>query len=162
VALVEKSPDAGRPIPADGPKLGWPPQGAALEAHTMPGTGKFKRAHVLARTLLYFLVMRSGLRVGSFVPATYLRQVVENSDFRKYDDGLRMIIDCTPELADTLERRLAAAAGTANYGLHRQSSAMMTCFTPSPTKSDHVHFIDGAQGGYAAAATALKAGLAPR
>ena len=34
---------------------------------------------------------------------------------------------------------------------------MMTCFTPSPTRSDHVHFIDGAQGGYAAAATALKA-----
>ena len=43
------------------------------------------------------------------MPATYLRQVVENSDFRKYDDGLRMIIDCTPELAEALERRLAAA-----------------------------------------------------
>jgi hypothetical protein len=107
--------------------------------------------------LLYFLVMRSGLRVGGFVPATYLRQVVANSDFRKYDDGLRMIIDCTPTLADTLERRLAAAAGTARYGTYRQNGAMMTCFTPSPTRSDHVHFIDGAQGGYAAAASALKA-----
>jgi hypothetical protein len=82
---------------------------------------------------------------------------VENSDFRKYDDGLRMIIDCTPELADAIERRLAAAAATARYGVHRQDTAMMTCFTPSPTRSDHVHFIDGAQGGYAAAATALKA-----
>jgi hypothetical protein len=101
--------------------------------------------------------MKSGIRVGSFVPATYLRQVVENSDFRKYDDGLRMIIDCTPDLADAIERRLAAQAGTALYGLHRQETAMMTCFTPSPTRSDHVHFIDGAQGGYAAAATALKA-----
>jgi hypothetical protein len=100
--------------------------------------------------------MRLGIKVGSFVPGVYLRQVVENSDFRKYDDGLRMIIDCTPELANTLERRLAAAAGTARYGLHRQEAAMMTCFTPSPTRSDHVHFIDGAQGGYAAAATALK------
>jgi len=70
-----------------------------------------------------------------------------------------MIIDCTEELAAALERRLAAAAaaGTARYGLHRQEAAMMTCFTPSPTRSDHVHFIDGAQGGYAAAATALKA-----
>ena len=35
--------------------------------------------------------------------AKYLRQVVENSDFRKYDDGLRMILDCTPALADQLE-----------------------------------------------------------
>jgi hypothetical protein len=71
-----------------------------------------------------------------------------------------MIIDCTPDLAQALERRLAAAAGTALYGLHRQDAAMMTCFTPSPTRSDHVHFIDGAQGGYAAAASALKAALA--
>ena len=28
----------------------------------------------------------------------------------------------------------------------------MTCFVPSPTRSDHVHFVDGAAGGYAAAA----------
>ncbi len=64
---------------------------------------------MLARTFLYFAIMRSGLRVGSFAPARYLEQVVANSDFRKFDDGLRMIIDCTSELADALERRLAAA-----------------------------------------------------
>jgi hypothetical protein len=33
---------------------------------------------------------------------------------------------------------------------------MMTCFTPSALRPDHVHFIDGARGGYASAATALK------
>jgi hypothetical protein len=33
----------------------------------------------------------------------------------------------------------------------------MTCFAPSVMRSDHVHFIDGASGGYASAATALKA-----
>ena len=159
VTLVENSPDAGRPLPAGGPKLGWPPQGVELETHTLQ-TGGFKRARVLARTFLYFLVMRSGLRIGQFVPAVYLRQVVENSDFRKYDDGLRMIIDCTPQLADRIERRLAAAAGTVRYGTYRQDAAMMTCFTPSPTKSDHVHFIDGARGGYAAAASVLKAAIA--
>ncbi len=156
VALVEASPDAGRPLPAGGPSFGWPPAGAALESHTLPPGSRFRRTRVLSRTLLYFLIMRAGLRIGGFVPATYLRQVVENSDFRKYDDGLRMIIDCTPELADRLERRLAAAGGAARYGLHRQTGAMMTCFTPSPARSDHVHFIDGAQGGYAAAASALK------
>jgi hypothetical protein len=43
------------------------------------------------------------------------------------------------------------------YGLHRQDAAMMTCFAPSALRSDHVHFIDGARGGYASAATALKA-----
>jgi hypothetical protein len=159
VALVEQSPEAGRPVPDGGPNMRWPPQGVALETRAAPGHRALRRVTVLAQTFLYFLIMRSGIRIGSFVPATYLRQVVENSDFRKYDDGLRMILDCTPELADALERRLAATAGTARYGLHRQSAAMMTCFTPSPTRADHVHFIDGAQGGYAAAATALKAGI---
>jgi hypothetical protein len=91
-----------------------------------------------------------------------VQQVVENSDFRKYDDGLRMILDCTPDLERTLTARLAAAAsaGVASYGLHRQDAAMMTCFTPSALRSDHVHFIDGARGGYAAAAAALKAAQA--
>jgi hypothetical protein len=70
-----------------------------------------------------------------------------------------MILDCTPELAAALTQRLAAAtsAGVARHGLHRQDAAMMTCFTPSALRSDHVHFIDGARGGYASAATALKA-----
>jgi hypothetical protein len=160
VTLVESSPAAGRPIPAGGPKFGWPPQGLDLETHTLPGTSRFKRARVLGTTLIAYLIMRSGLRVGGFVPALYMHQVVENSDFRKYDDGLRMIIDCTPQLADRIERRLAAASGIVRYGTYRQDAAMMTCFTPSPTRSDHVHFIDGARGGYAAAASALKAGLA--
>jgi hypothetical protein len=70
-----------------------------------------------------------------------------------------MILDCTPQLEAALTQRLAAAASAAvvRYGLHRQDAAMMTCFTPSALRSDHVHFIDGARGGYASAATALKA-----
>ena len=106
-----------------------------------------------------YLIMRFGIKVGGFVPKTYVQQVVENSDFRKYDDGLRMILDCTPELEQALTQRLAEAAseGVVRYGLHRQDAAMMTCFTPSALRSDHVHFIDGARGGYASAATALKA-----
>jgi hypothetical protein len=160
VALVERSPDAGRPVPAGGPPLKWPPAGADLEARAVRGGTLLKRrAFVFVNTLFAYLVMRFGISVGGFVPKTYVRQVVENSDFRKYDDGLRMILDCTPELERALSQRLAtaAAAGIVRYGLHRQDAAMMTCFTPSALRSDHVHFIDGARGGYASAATALKA-----
>jgi len=121
-----------------------------------------RRASVLVYTLFAFLLFRFGISVGGFAPEIYLRQVVENSDFRKYDDGLRMVLDCTPELERSLSERLAAAAsaGIAKYGLHRQDAAMMTCFTPSVMRSDHVHFIDGARGGYASAAVALKAATA--
>jgi hypothetical protein len=160
IALVERSPDAGRPVPPGGPPLRWPPAGVDYEARASRGGPLLKRrAAVLANTLVAYFIMRFGISVGGFVPKTYVQQVVENSDFRKYDDGLRMILDCTPELERALTQRLAAAAsgGVARYGLHRQDAAMMTCFTPSALRSDHVHFIDGARGGYASAATALKA-----
>jgi hypothetical protein len=102
--------------------------------------------------------MRSGLSIGKFTPANYTRQVIENSDFRKFDDSLRMVLDCTPQLAAEIETYLknAASRGVIRYGTHRQDHAMMTCFTPSPANPSHVHFIDGAQGGYALAAAALK------
>jgi hypothetical protein len=160
VALVERSPDQGRPVPPGGPPLRWPPAGVEFEARARRGGALLtRRLQVFAWTLFYYFVMRFGIKVGGFVPKIYVQQVVENSDFRKYDDGLRMILDCTPDLERTLSERLAAAssAGIARYGLYQQDAAMMTCFTPSALRSDHVHFIDGARGGYASAATALKA-----
>lgn len=161
VQLVEERGHA--PVPADGPTFGWPPEGAELEAHIGRRPGEsiaLRRASVLFHTFIYFLILRLRLKVGTFVASKYLKEVVENSDFRKYDDALRMIVDCSPETADEIERRCAAAArdGIVRFGTHRQSAAMMTCFTPSPTRADHVHFVDGASGGYALAALAMKSG----
>src|SRR4029453_13381944 len=93
-----------------------------------------------------------------FIPAKYTQQVLEKSDFRKFDDSLRMVLDCTPQLAAEIESYLkdAAERGVIRYGPHSQDHAMRPCFPPSPTNPTHVHFIDGAQGGYALAAAALK------
>jgi len=161
--IVEKTPDASRPLPGQGLRLKWPPQGYDLEARASRRAGesvRARKAKVLAMTLLYFLIMRSGLRIGRFIPAKYTQELIENSDFRKFDDSLRMVLDCTPELAAEIEDYLkeASARGLVRYGVHRQDAAMMTCFTPSPVNPNHVHFIDGAQGGYALAAAALKEG----
>jgi len=161
--LVERTPDASRPVPGQHLRLRWPPQGVELEvrASRRPGEALWlRRIKVLAWTLFAFAVMRSGIKVGSFIPAKYTRELIDNSDFRKFDDSLRMVLDCAPELADEIERHLAdcAARGLVRYGAHRQHAAMMTCFTPSPTNPNHVHFIDGALGGYAIAASALKSG----
>jgi hypothetical protein len=164
--IVERTPDASRPVAGQRLRLTWPPAGADLEARASRRPGESVRARkikVLAWTLLYFLIMHFSIKVGRFVPAKYTSEVVDNSDFRKFDDALRMVLDCTPELADEIERHLAdcAARKIVRYGTHRQHAAMMTCFTPSPTKSNHVHFIDGAMGGYAMAASALKGSAVP-
>jgi hypothetical protein len=161
--IVDKTPDASRPVPGQHLRLTWPPPGADVEARASRRAGEplwRRKIKVLAWTLFAFLVMRLNITVGNFIPAKYTRELIENSDFRKFDDALRMVLDCTPQLADEIERHLAACAarGIVRYGTHRQGAAMMTCFTPSPSRSNHVHFIDGAMGGYAMAASALKGG----
>lgn len=105
---------------------------------------------------------RLGLTAGGWDPKVYRRELAQNSDFRKFDDGLKMTIDIDPERLHRIEMLLdqASASGIARYGLHRQASALITCFVPTPMAHDHIHFIDGAAGGYAMAASNLKAKLA--
>jgi Protein of unknown function (DUF3095) len=167
LAALENSPEVTKPVPEGAPGIGWPPPGLDLEARASgkAGDGLFmRRVRVMFGTLIAYFVMRFGIRIGSFDPTVYRRDVVENSDFRKYDDNLRMTLDCTPALADWIERRLlqAEADNVARFGIHRQPAAIMTCIVPSIAESNHVHFIDGATGGYAIAARRLKLGATLR
>ena len=162
LALTEASADQANPVPENGPVIGIPSPGFGYEvkAGHQPGRSRaLTWARIAVRSAFVTLVMRTGLKVGAFDPRRYMSELVANSDYRKYDDGLRMTIDCARDLASEIERRLAEAAsdGILSYGLHRQDSAIMTCFTPSVHRDDHVHFVDGASGGYAAAAAGLKA-----
>ncbi|EJN00054.1 DUF3095 domain-containing protein [Phyllobacterium sp. YR531] len=86
-------------------------------------------------------------------------EIVMNSDFRKYDDVLRLTLDCSEEQADTIEGILkdAAAEGLISYGMHRQSHALMTCLVPTGNPKSHLHFLDGLDGGYARAAENMNA-----
>src|SRR5204863_5855506 len=59
IDLVERSPDAGRPVPAHGPPLRWPPQGVEYEARAKRGGSLARRrAVVLAVGLWIYFVMR--------------------------------------------------------------------------------------------------------
>ena len=92
-------------------------------------------------------------RIGRYVAAT-----PAHSDFRKYDDMLRMVIDCSPGQADRIEE-LCEDFRTRHglvFGLHRNRASLMTCYVPGFGDGQHVHFIDGADGGYALAAKQLK------
>src|SRR5579863_5942391 len=72
VALVEQSPDSGRPVPPGGPPLRWPPAGFEFEARAQRGGPLFKRrVGVLVHTLFAYLIMRSGIKVGGFMPKIY-------------------------------------------------------------------------------------------
>ncbi|MBZ9656225.1 DUF3095 family protein [Phyllobacterium lublinensis] len=88
--------------------------------------------------------------------ATWL-EVALHSDFKKYDDVLRLTLDCSEEQAVAAEIVLKEAAerGEINFGMHRQSHAVMTCLVPAASPQSHLHFLDGQDGGYSKAAEML-------
>ena len=144
------------------PGTGWPPPGATLEAHASRGSmplAKRKR-QILFETAIAWVVLKTKIKLGGFDPAHYQRTVGANADYRKFDDGLKMTLDCDAETVVRLKVLLEAAqsAGTVSYGMHIQNEAMMTCIVPSIMDDTHVHFIDGASGGYTQAALGIKAG----
>ena len=163
LAIIANQPRAAHPMPERGPRLQWPPGSFFMEARLQRRRGWPLIASTLAvgwRTLLAQVIFRNDIEIGGFSPERYRRQMVENSDFRKFDDGLMMTLDCTSETADRLEAALATAQArnVARFGLHRQGSALVTCMVPSAMRPDHIHFVDGAAGGYAMAARDLKSG----
>ncbi len=118
----------------------------------------WRRLSTVAAASLAWVLFKLGRRVGRFDPDRYRREITANTDFRKYDDGLMMTVDCSQATIERLRDALedARQAGIIRYGLHTQEEALMTCVVPSVLSSDHMHFIDGSDGGYASAARQLR------
>ncbi|WP_199252595.1 DUF3095 domain-containing protein [Chachezhania sediminis] len=160
--VARRLPSAGHPAEASGPDVKWPPAGATLEAHAQRGDGTLgaARRRALFESFVAWLLIKTGLKLGGFDARRYRRVVGENADYRKFGDGLKMTLDCDPDTERKLRGLLeqGAADGIVRFGLHAQSEAMMTCIVPSILADNHVHFVDGASGGYTAAAKSIKHG----
>lgn len=161
IARVGKLSRAGHPAATLGPGVTWPPAGATLEAHAQrrgAGIGAARRKALFESFIAWFLI-KTGLKLGGFDARRYRSVVGQNADFRKFDDGLKMTLDCDADTQEQLRVMLerAQSKGVIRYGLHMQSEAMITCIVPSILTDDHVHFVDGAAGGYTAAAQQIKA-----
>jgi hypothetical protein len=159
-----RDPQENRPVKAGNMRFRWPPLGLRAEARATHGGRGYRRRllFLYCQSLLQSLLNRFDLRAGAYDAPVYRRELRENSDYRRFDDTLRMVLDCTPGEVAALEGKLARfrEQGWIAYGLHRSDSALMTCLVFSLTDSDHVHFIDGADGGFAMAARQLKEQLA--
>jgi hypothetical protein len=161
VALAGEEERGGHPVPLEGPGFSFPPTGLEAEARALAPKGKrfWPKLMILGQTALIGILSALRLSLGRFDAVQYRSDVVRNSDFRKFDDGLKMTVDLDRERLQRIEERLERAEreGICNYGLHRQDSALMTCIVATPLQRDHIHFVDGAAGGYAMAANSLKA-----
>jgi len=153
-------PRGGSPMPAAGPTGTWPPEGLELEARATRGERPLalRRAGLYLWTFLSWFIMRFNVRIGTFSARHYKQFTSLNTDYRKFQDGLRITVSLGDaelgKLTEFLEDERKAK--NLRYGLCVQDSAILTCYVPSVTSDAHFHFLDGADGGYARAAENMK------
>ncbi len=140
----------------------WPPKGLMREARARRRGASLLRMvlRVACETFLAFIVIRFRLNVAGFNTDKYKAEIVQNAvNFARSGENLCLVFDCPEDRIDALRAYLDQRAdkGDLTYGLHISDHAVMTCLVASSEDNQHVHFIDGGDGGYTAAATQLKA-----
>ena len=107
--------------------------------------------------LLGLIFMTFNIKIGGFNWGDYKEIVSESTDFKKFDDVLRMVISGKTKqrdkLIDYLEKKFQE--GRLVYGFHVSDRALMTCLV-FERDGRQVHFVDGADGGYTLAAKKMK------
>ncbi|MEO1104909.1 MAG: DUF3095 family protein, partial [Pseudomonadota bacterium] len=147
------------PVPQEGPSPALVSPGTRLEALASRGGRALwrKLVGVAAHNVLGWSLFRTRLKVGGFDPAAYRQMVSRNADYRKFGDGLLLTADCNASAEAAVRAVLEgmADAGLVRFGMVVQDAAVMTCIVPAFNDHGHMHFIDGAGGGYTAAARAM-------
>lgn len=157
-AAGPQSPLARAPLPA------WPPKGLRAETRLRVGRSDLRyMASILGQSALGAVSAYTGWTIGGFNGQHYRASLLRHCDALKFADGLKMVVDCSVTEADAVEAALNAlpAESGFGFGLQRSDSALMTCFVQTTADGGHIHFIDGAQGGYAIAAQSLKTAKQP-
>lgn len=114
-------------------------------------------AKEMFRTALARWLLSGKKKLGRFDGAAYLDEVIANADVLTIDGRINTIIPGTALQHSAFLQHLDAAetAGHLLYGYYSNRQSIMTCYIQSREKA-HVHFVDGSDGGYTAAAVLLK------
>ncbi|MBA5776325.1 DUF3095 domain-containing protein [Stappia sp. F7233] len=158
-SLVERQTGA-EPVRKETLRHRFPPSGLMREVRVVGfRSGQLKTfAKALFECAAAAYAYATARRVGPFDPVRYVGELQQNTDFRKFDDTLRLVLDLTVAQVDVLSAYLEGEyrRGRLVYGLHGASSALMTCLVFSLEQSRHIHFVDGGDGGFSEAAREFK------
>ena len=151
-----------KPVSADQLTLGNTPAQLATESKVQThGQGRKAYLKYLWDTVLMSnigkLMFLFGLKAGTMDGKTYKKSMESHNDYIKFDNTLRLVMDVSQEKEASLRHYFDILVGQGKifYGIHSASSALMTCII-FDYASQHFHFIDGSDGGYALAAKQMK------
>jgi len=109
------------------------------------------------------LLMKSTVTANDLNFKRYKQILIKTTDYKKFDDALRLVMAGTTDQRQKLSTELEKLhkKGIIAYGIHVSDRALMTCLV-FERYGKQVHFVDGADGGYASAAKEMKAQLKSR
>lgn len=149
--------------PVDEERLKWAlvPKtlGAELKFSNLFSRKTFKQLlHRILEIIVVNIALNFNFKLGEFSPEKYKSELVTNSDFKKFDETLRMVLDCSNEQASKIRKMLNELyqSQLIFFGIHESTESLLTCIVQNASAGKHLHFVDGANGGYAMAALELK------
>ncbi|NEQ05900.1 MULTISPECIES: DUF3095 domain-containing protein [unclassified Moorena] len=167
-AIIEKidtiygSEEVLNPVDENYLNLGFSYQNLSPETRLCAQSNKLSHrmlyfAKICLENLLGWLLMKLKVTLPDGDWGAYKLNAIAATDYRKFDDILRMVIAGNEvqrkQLTDYLEKNYKQ--GKLVYGLHISDRALMTCLV-FERHGRQVHFVDGADGGYAVAAKDMK------
>lgn len=123
--------------------------------------GKFGRFNLLYLAGTWLKLLMGPLYFKTKAGKTYLNQLVQLSDTLVIDGRISTVISGTAAQRRELEKELdkLETEGAIVYGLYVSRESVLSCYVRNRNE-EHVHFVDGADGGYTRAAMMLKQKLA--
>lgn len=162
ILLIYGSEDYINPVAEETLKLAFSYKYLGAEARLRAKSSKYWHkmlyfSQILLGNLLGWFLMTRKIKLSEVDWGAYKENTIDTTDYRKFDDMLRMVIvgnkTQREKLTSYLEKNYRK--GKLVYGLHTSDRAIMTCLV-FQRHGSQIHFIDGADGGYAAAAKAMK------
>lgn len=107
-----------------------------------------------------WILMRFNIDTSETDWSDYKKDFIQHADYRKFSDALRLVISGETKQRYELQEYLEElyTKGRLAYGLHPSPAAITTCYVTS-YQHNHIHFIDGSDGGYTKASQNLKVRL---
>ncbi len=115
------------------------------------------RAYLKAVCFVATRMMKSKITARDFNLKMYKQILLATTDYKKFDNALRLVMAGNTEQRRklTLELEKMRKKKQIVYGIHVTDRALMTCLV-FERYGKQVHFVDGADGGYARAAKQMK------